>query len=153
MTVVLISNELHPYCQQKPIVDYCRAHGIIVQAYTPLVRGEFEKPVLQELSKKVCWLRSHYFLSLIFDSMARTLHKFLFVGLSSMGGLISLPNCAMTLNSGPSFIPLPKSQNPDRVRSNIDVFGFEITGEDIGKLDELDRGKEGAVTWNPIDVD
>jgi len=52
-----------------------------------------------------------------------------------------------------SFVPLPKSQNPDRVRSNIDVFGFEISNEDIEKLDELDRGKDGAVTWNPIDVD
>jgi diketogulonate reductase-like aldo/keto reductase len=39
------------------------------------------------------------------------------------------------------------------VRSNIDVFGFEISKEDIDKLDELDRGKEGAVTWNPVDVD
>ncbi len=48
-----MSNQLHPYCQQRPIVDYCRAHGIIVQAYTPLVRGEFGNPVLQELSKNV----------------------------------------------------------------------------------------------------
>ena len=59
----------------------------------------------------------------------------------------------ITLNGGPSFVPLPKSQNPDRVRSNIDVFGFEVSKEDIDKLDELDRGKEGAVTWNPVDVD
>jgi hypothetical protein len=34
------------------------------------------------------------------------------------------------------------------VRSNIDVFGFEISKEDIDKLDKLDRGNEGAVTWN-----
>ena len=59
----------------------------------------------------------------------------------------------MSLNDGPSFVPLPKSQNPDRVRSNIDVFDFEINKEDIEKLDGLDRGKDGAVTWNPIDVD
>jgi len=39
------------------------------------------------------------------------------------------------------------------VRSNIDVFGFEISKEDVEKLDGLDRGKDGAVTWNPIDVD
>lgn len=84
--------------------------------------------------------------------MARILRKSLFVGLSSMGAFITLPSRPMTLN-GPSFVPLPKSQNPDRVRSNIDVFGFEISGEDIEKLDELDRGKEGAVTWNPIDAD
>ena len=59
----------------------------------------------------------------------------------------------ISLNDGPSFVPLPKSQNPDRVSSNIDVFDFEISNEDIEKLDELDRGKDGAVTWNPIDVD
>jgi diketogulonate reductase-like aldo/keto reductase len=85
--------------------------------------------------------------------MARILHRFSFVGLSSTGALISLPAYSMTLNGGHSFVPLPKSQNPDRVRSNIDVFGFEISKEDIDRLDELDRGKEGAVTWNPIDVD
>ncbi|KAF8505824.1 Aldo/keto reductase [Russula emetica] len=112
--------ELHPYCQQRPIVDYCRAHGIIVQAYTPLVRGEFENPVLQELSKKYG------------KDPAQILIRW-------------------SLQHG--FVPLPKSQNPDRVRSNIDVFGFEISKEDVEKLDGLDRGKDGAVTWNPIDVD
>lgn len=111
--------------------------------------------MLQEISKKVYWL-GPFFLSLMpnsFDSIVRILHRFSFVGLSSTGALISLPSCSITLNCEPSFIPLPKSENPDRVRSNIDVFGFEISKEDIDKLDELDRDKEGAVTWNPIDVD
>ncbi|KAN0126786.1 NADP-dependent oxidoreductase domain containing protein [Russula decolorans] len=112
--------ELHPYCQQKPIVNYCRAHGIIVQAYTPIIRGQFGNPMLQELSKKYG------------KDPAQILIRW-------------------SLQHG--FVPLPKSQNPDRVRSNIDVFGFEISKEDIEKLDELDRGKDGAVTWNPIDVD
>lgn len=31
--------ELQPYCQQRPIADYCAEHGIVVQAYSPLVRG------------------------------------------------------------------------------------------------------------------
>ena len=53
VTLVLTSSQLHPYCQQKTIVDHCRSRGIIVQAYTPLIRGQFENPVLQELSKKV----------------------------------------------------------------------------------------------------
>ncbi|KAH9077118.1 NADP-dependent oxidoreductase domain-containing protein [Lactarius deliciosus] len=111
---------LHPFCQQKPIVDYCRSHDIVVQAYTPLVRGEFGNPVLQELSKKYG------------KDPAQILIRW------------SLQH---------NFVPLPKSQNPDRVRSNIDVFNFEISKEDIEKLDKLDRGKDGAVTWNPVDVD
>ncbi|KAI0254743.1 Aldo/keto reductase [Lactifluus subvellereus] len=112
--------ELHPYCQQKTIVDYCRSHGIVVQAYTPLVRGEFGNFLLQELSEKYG------------RDPAQILIRW-------------------SLQHG--FVPLPKSQNPDRVRSNIDVFNFELSREDTERLDELDRGKEGAVTWNPVDVD
>jgi hypothetical protein len=51
-----------------------------------------------------------------------------------------------------SFVPLPKSANPERINSNLDVFNFELTDQDMAKLDSLDRGKEGAVTWNPVDA-
>ena len=56
------------------------------------------------------------------------------------------------LNNRNSFAPLPKSADPKRVRSNADVFDFEITPEDMALLDELDRGKAGTVTWNPVDA-
>ena len=46
--------QLHPLDQQKPIVDYCVKNNIIVEAYCPLVRGAFDNPTLQEVSKKVC---------------------------------------------------------------------------------------------------
>ncbi|KAI0824063.1 Aldo/keto reductase [Trametes gibbosa] len=44
--------ELHPFCQQKPIVEYCKANGIVVQAFSPLIRGRLDEPLLQELTKK-----------------------------------------------------------------------------------------------------
>jgi diketogulonate reductase-like aldo/keto reductase len=44
--------ELHPFCQQKPIVDYCRANNIVIQAYTPLVRGRVDHPVISEIAAK-----------------------------------------------------------------------------------------------------
>jgi diketogulonate reductase-like aldo/keto reductase len=50
------------------------------------------------------------------------------------------------------FVPLPKSANSQRIRSNLDVLDFELDNEDMQKLDCLDRGKEGAVTWNPVDA-
>lgn len=44
--------EVHPFCQQRPIVEYCREHGIFVQAYCPLVRGQLGDPVLQDVARK-----------------------------------------------------------------------------------------------------
>lgn len=47
--------ELHPWCQQNPIVAYCRAHNIAIQAYCPLVRADperFNDPVLQSICEK-----------------------------------------------------------------------------------------------------
>jgi len=44
--------EVHPLCQQKPIVSFCRQHSIIVQAYCPLLRGRMEHPVFQEIAAK-----------------------------------------------------------------------------------------------------
>jgi diketogulonate reductase-like aldo/keto reductase len=44
--------ELHPFNQQKPIVEWCENHGVIVEAYCPLVQGKMDDPVIQELAKK-----------------------------------------------------------------------------------------------------
>ncbi|GAA5902775.1 hypothetical protein JCM8208_007061 [Rhodotorula glutinis] len=45
--------ELHPFLQQKPIVEYCEKEGIVVEAYCPILRGQrFDDPTLEKLAKK-----------------------------------------------------------------------------------------------------
>ena len=34
---------------------------------------------------------------------------------------------------------IPKSATPDRIRSNLDVFGFELSGDEMARLDALRR--------------
>lgn len=51
------------------------------------------------------------------------------------------------------FVPLPKSENPERIKANADVYGFELSAEEVAAIDALDKGKEGAITWNPIDAE
>ena len=41
------------------------------------------------------------------------------------------------------WIPLPKSEDPARIVANADVYGFEISKEDMAKLDSFDKGKSG----------
>ncbi|KIJ55022.1 hypothetical protein M422DRAFT_241102 [Sphaerobolus stellatus SS14] len=111
--------ELHPLCQQRPIVEYCRANAIVIQAYSPLLQGQMDHPVFRSLAEK------HK------KDIAQILIRW-------------------SLQKG--FIPLPKSAQPQRIASNIQVFDFELSEEDMDELDALDRGKEGAVTWNPVDA-
>ena len=45
--------ELSVVMQQPELVDYCKAEGIVVEAYTPLVEGHFFKdPILMEVANK-----------------------------------------------------------------------------------------------------
>ncbi|KAI0666603.1 Aldo/keto reductase [Trametes maxima] len=111
--------ELHPFCQQRPIVAYCNANGIAVQAYSPLVQGRLNNPVLVDLAQKY-------------------------------GKDVGQIAIRWSLQHG--HIPLPKSARPERVLSNSQVFDFEISAEDMARLDALDKGGAGAITWNPVDA-
>ncbi|KAG9095046.1 hypothetical protein FRC06_010183 [Ceratobasidium sp. 370] len=113
--------ELHPWCQQKDIVAYCEEHGIVVQAYCPLVRGaKWEDPILKGLSEKHA------------TSPAQVLIRW-------------------SLQKG--YVPLPKSTHEERIASNADVYGFELSAQDMASLDALDQGSKGAISWNPVNAD
>ncbi|TBU44989.1 Aldo/keto reductase [Dichomitus squalens] len=71
--------ELHPLCQQRPIVKYCQENDIVVEAYSPLARSKLGGPVLQRLTKLVrdclaCFLR-WLTLTRIFVPLPKSSHR------------------------------------------------------------------------------
>ncbi len=38
-------------------------------------------------------------------------------------------------------VVFPKSINPERIRQNIDIFDFELSGEEMERIEALDRGE------------
>ena len=43
------------------------------------------------------------------------------------------------------WVSLPKSDTPSRIEANADVYGFELTEDDMKVLDGLDQGADGAI--------
>lgn len=43
------------------------------------------------------------------------------------------------------LVPIPKTSRPERLRENLDVFGFELTDEEVRAISRLDRRGAGAV--------
>ena len=41
------------------------------------------------------------------------------------------------------WIPLPKSESPERIASNADIYDFEIPKAEMQRLDALDQGHSG----------
>ncbi|KAL4964917.1 aldo/keto reductase family protein [Aspergillus stella-maris] len=105
--------ELHPWCQQQVIDAYCKKNGIIVEAYSPIVRNyKANDPILVETAKKYN------------KSTQQVLIRY-------------------ALQKG--WVPLPKTDNPERIVSNADVFDFHISDDDFSVLNGLDQGSAGAI--------
>lgn len=43
--------ELHPLLNQKEIRDFCQMNNIVVEAWSPLMKGNLDLPVLEQLAK------------------------------------------------------------------------------------------------------
>ncbi|AFR97146.2 oxidoreductase [Cryptococcus neoformans C23] len=108
--------ELHPWCQQREIVDYCSKKGIVLQAFCPLVRiqkHKFEDPVIIKISKK---------------------HK------------RGVAHILLRWSLQKGFIPIPKASSAERIEANKDLYNFELDSEDMEELDGLDQGAAGRVS-------
>ncbi|UNI15304.1 hypothetical protein JDV02_001847 [Purpureocillium takamizusanense] len=105
--------ELHPWMQQREIVEYCHNHGIVVEAYAPLVRNlKADDPTLFKIAEK---------------------HS------------VSPNQVLVRYSLQKGWVPLPKSDTPERIAANANVFGFSLSDEDMAALDGLDQGPAGAI--------
>lgn len=107
--------EFHPWLYQKELLDYCNGHDIVLEAYSPLTKGErLDHPRLKKIAAS-------------YDkSPAQILIRW------------ALQH---------DIVVIPKSSNPDHIRANADVFDFEISGEDMCRIDAFDENYH--CTWDP----
>jgi 2,5-diketo-D-gluconate reductase A len=103
--------ELHPAFAQRELRAFGAEHGIHIEAWGPLGQGKYDL-----FSEKA-----------VQDAAAAH-------GVTPAQAVIR-----WHLQNG--IIVFPKSNSRERMAENFDVFGFELTADEVAAIDALDRGQ------------
>ncbi|GAA3220748.1 aldo/keto reductase [Actinocorallia longicatena] len=113
--------EVHPYFQQRDVQAADAEHSILTQAWSPIGGITFYRE----------------------GEHTSTLEDPTIVGIAETHG--KSPAQVMLrwhLQQGRSAIP--KSTKPHRIAENFDVFGFDLSADELAAIDGLDTGKRGG---------
>ena len=103
--------ELHPYSQQKELRALLAKDKVIVEAWGPL--GQGNKELLSD------------------PTVVKLAEKY---G-KDVGQII------LRFENQEGIVVLPKSTKPERIKSNLNIFDFELTPSELEELRALDTGK------------
>ena len=101
--------EITPLFTQKPLLDFCKKHNILVMAYTPFARMDerlFTNEKLISISKKY----NKYPTQII-----------------------------LKWNIQQGRCVIPKTANPERLKDNFNIFDFMISDEDLNIIDSINE--------------
>jgi 2,5-diketo-D-gluconate reductase A len=103
--------ELHPAFAQRDLRAFGEGHGIRTEAWGPLGQGKYDLFSEEPIA-----------------AAART-HG------------VSPAQVVIRWHLQQGIIVFPKSSTRERIAQNIDVFGFELTADEMAAIDALDRGQ------------
>ncbi|WP_339178168.1 glyoxal/methylglyoxal reductase [Bacillus sp. FSL R5-0560] len=99
--------EFHPRLTQKELRDYCKAQGIQLEAWSPLMQGQLlDNDVLTQIAEKYN------------KSVAQVILRW---------------------DLQHEVVTIPKSIKEHRIIENADIFDFELSQEDMDKIDALNQ--------------
>jgi len=105
--------EMHPLLTRKPLLAHCKKHGIVSQSWGPLGGSDPDNKVSLLDNPVIAKIAEKYG-----KSPAQVILRW---------------------NIDIGVVCIPKSITPSRIKANIDVFDFALTGEDIAVIDGLNK--------------
>jgi diketogulonate reductase-like aldo/keto reductase len=112
--------ELHPYLTQKPLLNYCKKAGIVAQSWSPLGGNWNSGGIKDNLLENE-----------ILVSIGKRHKK-------------SAAQVVLRWNIQQGIVTIPKSVTPSRIKENIDIFDFELSGDDMNAIDALNKNLRGG---------
>jgi 2,5-diketo-D-gluconate reductase A len=114
--------ELHPALQQRDVLGWAGKNGMHIESWGPLGQGKY--PLFEETA--------------VADAA------------SAHGVTPAQVVIRWHLQRG--FIVFPKSTHRERMEQNFDVFGFELSADEVAAIDALDTGDgSGRVGTHPLE--
>ena len=110
----LVQNEIHPYYQENDVIPYIQNLGIVVQGWYPLGGRGYTKELLGDETISA---------------------------IASAHG-VSSAQVILRWNLQKGVVVIPGSGNPYHIRENLDLFGFELTEDEMARINSLDRGEK-----------
>lgn len=110
----LVQNEIHPYYQEQDVVPFIQDKGIVVQCWYPLGGRGYTADLLGNET---------------IQSIAQA-HG------------VSAAQVILRWDLQRGIVVIPGSSNPEHIRENLDLFGFELSDEEMEQIATLDRGEK-----------
>ena len=135
----LCSTICSTFCRAKaPLrtIDFCRKHGIVVEAYSPLGGGSASNAARNSGGEVdgTRWLLQHPIVKGISKETGKTEAQVL-----------------LRWALQQDFMVIPRSSKPFRVKENFEVFDFQLSEKQMASLTDI--GKEGQkFCWDPKGV-
>ena len=110
----LVQNEIHPYYQDTDVIEYIQGLGIVVQGWYPLGgRGHTAELLGNEVIMEIA--NNHG------KSAAQVILRW---------------------NLQKGVIIIPGSSNPKHIQENTELYDFELSQEEMEKINALDRNEK-----------
>jgi diketogulonate reductase-like aldo/keto reductase len=114
ITPALIQNEIHPYYQENDVIPYIHSLGIVVQGWYPLGGRGYTAELLGDE---------------VISEIAKVHGK-------------SSAQVILRWNLQKGVVVIPGSSNPEHIQENVKLFDFELTEEEMERINALDRGEK-----------
>ncbi len=114
ITPALVQNEIHPYYQENDVIPYIQEHGIVVQGWYPFGgRGHTSELLGDPVISEI----------------------------AAAHGVTSA-QVILRWNLQKGVVVIPGSGNPDHIRENLDLFGFELSDDEMDPINGLNRDEK-----------
>lgn len=114
ITPALVQNEIHPYYQELNVVPYIQSKGIVVQGWYPFGG------------------RGH---------TSELLNNKTIVEIANAHNVTSA-QVILRWNLQREVVVIPGSSNPEHIKENTEIYDFELTSEEMQKIEKLNRDEK-----------